>query len=215
MRYVTLIVRPEREIFHPVIRRLVEDPDMRRKAIHSIREIDDGTIALLGTVRGDLDQYREILATSPEVIRYAVSGDTEGVGYSQIRTNDTIDGLLRRWQSDDYIVKMPIECLADGSQRMTLIGDEETFVSASLDPPEGVRIELESTGTYHPDLEDVFAQLTTRQQEILETAIENGYYEIPRQTTHEEIADDIGIAAGTVGEHLRSIESKVFQSYAL
>lgn len=215
MRYVTLTVRPEREAFHPVTRRLVDTPRVRPKAIHNVREIDDGTIALLGDVRGDLDQYREILDTSPEVITYAVSDDTEGIGYSQIRTNPTVDALLRRRQSDDYLVKMPIECLEEGGQRMPLIGDEKTFVSAPLDPPEEIEIELESTGAYHPDLESVFAQLTTRQQEILETAIKNGYYENPRRTTHDGIADEIGITASTVGEHLRIIESKVFTSYAL
>jgi predicted DNA binding protein len=54
--------------------------------------------------------------------------------------------------------------------------------------------------------------LTTRQQEILQVAVEAGYYSNPRGATHEDIANTIGIAPTTVGDHLREIESKVFET---
>ena len=54
--------------------------------------------------------------------------------------------------------------------------------------------------------------LTGRQREILEAAVESGYYEEPRGATHEEIAREVGVSAGTVGEHLRRVEEKVLLS---
>ena len=57
----------------------------------------------------------------------------------------------------------------------------------------------------------LYAQLTDRQREILAAAVEVGYYEVPRQASHEDIADHLGIAPATVGEHLRKIESTVLK----
>ncbi|MFC6824992.1 helix-turn-helix domain-containing protein [Halopelagius fulvigenes] len=59
----------------------------------------------------------------------------------------------------------------------------------------------------------IFSELTERQHEVLKVAIRSGYYQNPRQTSLQKIADDIGITASTVGKHLRSIEKQVFSTY--
>jgi len=56
--------------------------------------------------------------------------------------------------------------------------------------------------------------LTERQQETLQAAIEAGYYNVPREATHEDIAERLGRSDGTVGEHLRKIEAKVMEAIA-
>lgn len=70
-------------------------------------------------------------------------------------------------------------------------------------------------GEYHPDVGDVFASLTDRQQEIVATAIREGYYEDPRRASQADVAATLGIATGTVSEHLRRIEATVFSEYVL
>ena len=51
--------------------------------------------------------------------------------------------------------------------------------------------------------------LTDRQQELLELAINEGYYEMPRRATLSDLADQANVTAGTIGEHLRKIETKI------
>lgn len=51
--------------------------------------------------------------------------------------------------------------------------------------------------------------LTDRQREVLTAAHEAGYYESPRETTGDEIADSLGIAAPTFHQHLRAAERKL------
>ena len=75
--------------------------------------------------------------------------------------------------------------------------------------------ELHSTGPYLPDAGGVFAALTDRQQEVLKTAIQQGYYENPREATLADLATELDIDRATVGKHLRIIESKVFAEYML
>lgn len=59
---------------------------------------------------------------------------------------------------------------------------------------------------------DIVPTLTDRQSEVIHYAFENGYYEIPRRLTTEEIADEIGVKRRTAEEHLRRAENKLLAS---
>ena len=50
------------------------------------------------------------------------------------------------------------------------------------------------------------ADLTDRQYEILQTALLSGYFEWPRDSTAEDVADRIGLTSSTVQYHLRNAE---------
>jgi len=56
---------------------------------------------------------------------------------------------------------------------------------------------------------DATAGLTDRQSEALTVAYERGFYDWPRGSTAEEIADSLDIAAPTFLEHLRRAEAKL------
>lgn len=52
-------------------------------------------------------------------------------------------------------------------------------------------------------------RLTDRQREVLEFAFEAGYYEWPRETTGEELAEQLDISQPTLSEHLSAAERKL------
>lgn len=210
MRYVTLLVRPDDEAFHPVGTRLVTDPAVTREAIHRFDPMDDGTVAMLAAASGDLDRYREILAESPEVLDFAVSGDGEGYAYSRIEMNDFVEYLTAQQRDLELVLDMPIEILDDGAHRMTLIGSAAAFAATEYDPPEGVALEIERTGEYHPEAERLLDGLTDRQRDVLRVAVEAGYYDHPRRATQEDVAARVDCATGTAGEHLQKIEKAIF-----
>ncbi|AGB38971.1 helix-turn-helix domain-containing protein [Natronococcus occultus] len=56
---------------------------------------------------------------------------------------------------------------------------------------------------------ELLPELTARQREVLSLAIGTGYYEIPRETTTAELADEIGIGRRAVDDHLRRAERKL------
>ena len=56
---------------------------------------------------------------------------------------------------------------------------------------------------------DAIPGLTARQRTVLTTAIDSGYYEIPREVTTAELAEEVGLARRTAEEHLRRAERKV------
>lgn len=55
--------------------------------------------------------------------------------------------------------------------------------------------------------------LTERQREVLETAYEMGYFEVPREVASEAIAAELDIDASTVTEHLQRAERNLLTQH--
>mgnify|MGYP000185591842 FL=1 len=55
-------------------------------------------------------------------------------------------------------------------------------------------------------------RLTDRQREVLETAMEMGYFERPRSANATEVAERLDISPSTFAEHLASAQSKLLDS---
>lgn len=53
------------------------------------------------------------------------------------------------------------------------------------------------------------SRLTDRQYEVIERALERGYFEWPRETDSEALAAELGISRATFLEHLRKAQSKL------
>ncbi|WP_321168877.1 bacterio-opsin activator domain-containing protein [Halorubrum sp. CBA1125] len=51
--------------------------------------------------------------------------------------------------------------------------------------------------------------LTDRQQEVLQTAFEMGYYEWPRDCTGQDVADELDITSATFSEHIFAAERNI------
>jgi len=54
--------------------------------------------------------------------------------------------------------------------------------------------------------------VTDRQREVLEAAYRSGYFEWPRESTGEEVAEALGLTSATVQGHLRKAERAVFSA---
>jgi hypothetical protein len=212
MRYATVVISPDGEGLQPTDRALAAEPTVRRDSLQQINLLSDGTCVALYSIRGDLERAAEILDAQEDVLGYDVSGEREGLAYVHFQPTALVEELLTIPQDNEIVLQMPIDCLEGGGVRPTLVGDDETIRRVVEAIPDSLTLSLEGIGDYNPETEQLFSALTPRQQEILEAAVEMGYYEVPRETTHEEIAEVVGVSAGTVGEHLRKVEGKVLSS---
>lgn len=55
--------------------------------------------------------------------------------------------------------------------------------------------------------------ITIRQQKVLKSALELGYYDYPKRITTEKLAESLGIKSGTVAEILRRAEKNVIRRF--
>nr|WP_238717412.1 helix-turn-helix domain-containing protein [Natronorubrum halophilum] len=182
---------------------------MNGEAIHYINLLDDGTGVALYQLRGDLKQSTEVLEADPEVLSVERSEASDGLVYLHFRANALMTDLLSIFRRYEIVVDWPMEYTDQGGLRVTTIGEDKKIREAIAEIPDGIQIVLEGIGEYHPDMRQLASLLTDRQQELLELAIDEGYYEMPRRATLRDLADQVNISAGTIGEHLRKIETKV------
>jgi predicted DNA binding protein/ActR/RegA family two-component response regulator len=57
---------------------------------------------------------------------------------------------------------------------------------------------------------EYLAAMTDRQQEVLQHALDVGYFERPRGISATELADHFGVTRATVSQHLRTAQRKIF-----
>ena len=212
MRYATVVISPDGDGLQPADQALAADPTVTRDSLQQINLLTDGTCVAMYSVRGDLGRVAEILESQADVLAYDVSGEREGLAYVHFQPTDLVERLMSIPQNNEIVLQMPVDCIEGGGVRPTLVGDDETIRRVVDAIPDSLTVSLEGIGDYHPETEELFSALTPRQQELLEAAVEMGYYEVPRRTTHEEIAEVVGVSAGTVGEHLRKVEGKVLSA---
>lgn len=213
MRFVTVRIVSATGGLHPLHDILADEPAISRTALHHFNVLADGTVVTLLEFEGDRERLEDT-ANHPALLWREVSdGDSPETFYvySRVRVTETIQQLFAILENHELVLDPPMEFGADGGLTVTAIGDLETFRSAIESVPEDVEINLETTGEYRPDAGRLYSILTDRQREILQSAVDIGYYEVPRRATYEDVAAELDIAAGTVGEHLRKIEAVVLQ----
>lgn len=227
MRSVTAVLTPAGGFHpHPISRALTaftEETVFTDETVRQINILEDGTAVVLCEVRGDLNHARQLIdnhihARQPidnhvDVLSCNVFGEQEGNGlvYTHIRPSESSREIIETIQEHGVIFDYPFEAIQNDTVRVTLIGETNESLQRALTAfPDEIDITVERIGAYPSKRRDLSSVLTERQQEILDIASDLGYYEVPRQATHADIAERAGLNPGTVSEHMQRIEARVF-----
>ena len=210
MRYIESTITPKRGWFHPVDRFVEADPDIKRKSIQQINLLEDDTVVILYELVGNREYIEHIVDEHFEALAYSTSqmGKSTLV-WAHVEPSSLVEHLLRVPQEYNIILQMPLPFTKEGGVQCVFVGEEKPLREATKAIPEEARVNIRRMGDYSPELERVSTDLTGRQAEILDVAIELGYYDDPRNATYDDIADKVDCSPATVGEHLRKIEAKV------
>ncbi|WP_135364356.1 bacterio-opsin activator domain-containing protein [Halosimplex halophilum] len=112
--------------------------------------------------------------------------------------------------------------VADGAQRVTaefttetdvrtvFNGFQSAFSASALLSKQEVERPVQTTDGFRRSLED---DLTDKQQSVLRAAYLAGYFEWPRGSTAEELADSIGVSSPTLHNHLRKAQQKLLTAF--
>lgn len=218
MRCATLTLEWGADVhLHPLDDLLMETDNISVDMIHYISPVYEGRYLEFINIRGDIANARSILESSKDAIDFdiAENGDT-GVVYLQCRATGLVDDLLRIVRERDIVIDWPMRYTdtADGhGLQFTLVGTDQALHRAISDVPSSIELELERIGEYDPNRVHSPNILSDKQEQLLELAIQEGYYEVPRKTAHKELASKLNLTAATVGERLQRIEIKLANAY--
>lgn len=171
-------------------------------------------LGILHYVVGDADALERAMQEIPEVVGYDMERIDDQSCYVYVRdaTTDALQELFRPISSGGLVVVPPIEYEPDGTVVFSIFGPDDELQAAIESVSVPVDVTIEAVGGLAGTTAAVEALLTDRQREVVETAVELGYYDIPRTASQEEIATELDAAPSTTAEHLRKAEARVLRA---
>ena len=96
---------------------------------------------------------------------------------------------------------------------MSFVGPQKAIAkTVSTYETAGVSTDLQTLDVYEGRKRPI-DELTDRQREVIQTAYDKGYYEVPREVTTGDIAAELGIDSSTVAEHLQRAERNLLSHH--
>lgn len=192
------------------------DAGIYLESIRSMEFVEDGSVVMVYEVDGEAESLGSCLDTAPEkIIEYSITEDSDPlVAQLWLYPDDTLEQLLDVHQSFGVSVEFPIDYISQDPATIEIVetGPRNELRDRIEQTREVANVHINHVHRHEPGSQQLFRELTDRQQEVLQVAFEAGYYEIPRETTHQEIADELGCSKSVVGQHLRRVESALVSS---
>ncbi len=172
-----------------------------------VADTDTPTYTL--SIAGPEETVRTVFDGDSDVLTWEISNAEAGTVYAYVRFRAPPEVSLLREQftRDSLVVVLPATFHPD-SVELTIVGMQSDLSRAFEELPAGLDVTVLKVGTYQGGIHRG-RSLTDRQREVLRVAYDLGYYEQPSETSHEEIADELGCATSTAGEHLRKAEKRL------
>ncbi|SFH40181.1 HTH DNA binding domain-containing protein [Halorubrum aquaticum] len=219
MRYLQLQIHFPPEARHPMHQFLVEQNSIQRAHLRhwnfSNPEYVTTLLHVIGKVEEGREEYVAALDTVETIQEYDVTPVDDRSFYVFIReTAQDFASRLRALLTDtELLIVPPVEYGSDGEMLFEVAGDQDALQGLVANLPDQLAVSINRLGEYDAYRESHVTALTDRQQEVLEVARERGYYEIPRQASVREIADEIGCSKSTAADHLRKAEARLVALY--
>lgn len=208
MKYLRLGLTPTARAVHPVDQFLADRECITRQAILHVDSLP-GETTVLYRLDGDAAALDPLLADNPTVLDHEIVADEDGFSlYLRAASEDRESVLTAIAHEHALIVDTPIEITDDGLEA-TLVGTDDDLRAALTAVPDDVSVRVLKAGPYTPSERRLLEPLTDRQLEVFRTAVDRGYYDLPRRATHKDLAGELDCAPSTVDEHLRKAEARV------
>jgi len=181
------------------------------EAIHALRQLEDGSAIARVTVGGDPERIRAC-AAGCESVRdvQVVEGPAESLVQVHFEPSERFSALLSCLGAHAVVIDFPLEVVDAGPTLRLVATGHIDELKGLVDATRSLgSVTIEEVGGYDHRPGRLFAELTERQRQVLRTAIDQGYYDVPREVTYEDIARELDCSASTVGQHLRRIEGTV------
>lgn len=215
MKHIRVTVEPDLERAPAFLAYLLASP-----AVSEARAIDwnRGDTALsthLYAIDGDAGEFGDLATDTTGVESVTLSAVGEALSYALLELRDdrvpVFGGAAKAIDRPGLVVQRPL-IYESGRIHGRVVGNPEVLQGTLDGLPDSVAVKIDEISPFPSARAHPGTALSDRQREALETALEMGYYDSPRATTHEEIAAELGCAPNTASEHLQKGEAKLVQA---
>ncbi|SEH16445.1 Predicted DNA binding protein, contains HTH domain [Natronorubrum sediminis] len=171
-------------------------------------------LGILHYVIGDAEALEKAMQKVPEVVGYDMERIDGRSCYVYVRdaTTDSLREMFDPLTSGGLIAVPPIEYESDGTVVFSLFGPDDEIQDAIEGFSVPVDVTIEEVGNLTSTAATIEATFTDRQREVAKTAVQLGYYDIPRSAGQEDIAAELDCAPSTIAEHLRKVEARILRA---
>jgi len=181
-------------------------PEAEFRVLAAVPDEDGG----VGLAEVTADQLADVLGEMRDlaaVTELELLGQWEETALVQFETSRPL--LLLAVQGSGVPLEMPFT-LTDGEARWEITAPQERLSDLGEQLDEfGIPFRVDRV-TQHVETEQL---LTESQLELIQAAVEHGYYDTPRDCSLTDLADEVGIAKSTCSETLHRAEEKIVKRF--
>ncbi|QLH77928.1 helix-turn-helix domain-containing protein [Halosimplex rubrum] len=138
------------------------------------------------------------------LVEFVVAGEEPATTLTEL------GGHVTEFTVEDGAQRVTAEFTTETDVRTVFNGFQSAFSESTLFSKHEVERPVQTTDGFRRSLED---DLTDKQQSVLRAAYLAGYFEWPRGSTAEELADSIGVSSPTLHNHLRKAQQKLLTAF--
>lgn len=210
MKRARIRVAYTEENAHPIHREIIQ-----QNAVEHAKLLLWGPVSSMVTFtwfNGPREAVTGILNSIDAISTFHLVDDTEGTyAFIDQTRYEFAPALLDLLSRSSVVFVPPVEFFGSGVVRFETVGESDLLSEFYSRLKRTVGAEIESVHDYKH--RPAVTTLTSRQRTALDTAIDVGYYEVPRSGSIDEIASRLDCAKSTAGELLRKAESEVIHTF--
>lgn len=212
VKYVQIVGRPDMDDVPKFYELITGSSCVKEAHMYDTNNSRRDSPVALYEMYGDIDEFRRRLEGIPEVQEATTTAISDGrfnlLVVLDLTEASVIEDVLKAVTKKGLIVAKPV-VYRNGQVHARIVGGSSTLQKAVDEIPSEVDIEIVSVGDFDRSRDTPVSKLSDRQREAVFAALDLGYYDRPRRSTHEDIADRLGCEPNTASEHLQKAESKI------
>lgn len=182
----------------------LEATGVRLDLEQAVAEDPERPVLFVWASGGDLDEFEAAAAADDSVDDVTQVEDLDGRRLYRIQVSERTEKPLYPVDDRMEASRLDVTSTADGVAARLRFPDRETL-SAFQPRVEARGIDVTLRGVYSeadPVLTDEFG-LSSKQRQALLTAVELGYYDVPRAAPLSDVAAELGVSTQAASERLR------------
>jgi PAS domain S-box-containing protein len=155
----------------------------------------------------DIEAIEECRAVSDDGEGCLLETEISGLGVNQLVKVGTV---VKSAVAEEGVVRYVTEASSDVNVRSVVDSFRTIYPDAELVSRHEVNRPVHTTQEFQQTLAE---KLTEKQRTALQAAYFAGYYEYPRESTGQEVAESLGIASPTLHQHLHAAQRKLVATF--